>query len=187
MVVWKHGAAPEFSQFAMTDKEQSAMGDLTTVQQAATHGLHQIEGAIIRLLSSNPQGLRNSEIADMLNLRSEFRGGQRNYLTHSVLGGLLAKGEVVQDHETKLYKLADFQKAAQGIAQQGLHLIEDAILTLLRSNPQGLRNSEIADMLNLRSEFRGGQRNYLTHSVLGGLLAKGEVVQDCESKLYTKR
>ena len=163
------------------------MSNMTTIQQVASEGLHQIEDAIIRLLSNNPQGLRNSEIAEMLNLQSEFRGGQRNYLTHSVLGGLLANGEVVQDRENKLYKLADFQKAAQGIAQQGLRLVEDAILMLLRSNPQGLRNSEIAEMLNLQSEFRGGQRNYLTHSVLGGLLAKGEVVQDCESKLYTKR
>ena len=79
------------------------MGNMTTVQQAASEGLHQIEDAIIRLLLNNPQGLRNSEIADMLNLRSEFRGGQRNYLTHSVLGGLLSKGKVTQDRETKLY------------------------------------------------------------------------------------
>ena len=181
------GRPQMFCQLDMVDKEQSAMGNITTIQQVASEGLHQIEDAISRLLSNNPQGLRNSEIAEMLNLQSEFRGGQRNYLTHSVLGGLLTKGEVVQDHETKLYKLADFQMAAQGIAQQGLHLVEDAILMLLRSNPQGLRNSEIAEMLILQSEFRGGQRNYLTHSVLGGLLAKGEVVQDCESKLYTKR
>ena len=64
---------------------------------------------------------------------------------------------------------------AREIAQEGLRQIEEAMLQLLENNPQGLRNSEIADLLNLRSDFRGGQRNYLTYSVLGGLLASGKL------------
>ena len=56
-----------FCQLDMVDKEQSAMGNITTIQQVASEGLHQIEDAISRLLSNNPQGLRNSEIAEMLN------------------------------------------------------------------------------------------------------------------------
>ncbi len=69
-------------------------------------------------------------------------------------------------------------------AQLGLHLIEDAILRLLTRNPQGLRNVEIADMLNLNSEFRGKRQNYLTWSMLGNLYAEGKVTQDRGTKLW---
>ena len=65
--------------------------------------------------------------------------------------------------------------AAKELAQEGLLNIEDAIVRLLESNPQGLRNSEIAEALSLRSDFRGNQQNYITYSVLGGLIAQGRV------------
>ena len=41
-------------------------------------------------------------------------------------------------------------------------------------------------MLGLRSSFKGGHKNHLTHSVLGGLLTRGQVEQDEATKLYTK-
>lgn len=76
--------------------------------------------------------------------------------------------------------------AARVLAQEGLRHIEQAILMLLEANPQGLRNSQVADKLGLRSSIRDGQRNYLTYSVLGGLMARGAVVQDQRTKLFTK-
>ena len=75
---------------------------------------------------------------------------------------------------------------AREIAQEGLRQIEEAMLRLLENNPQGLRNSEIADLLNLRPDFRGGQRNYLTYSVLGGLLASGKIAWNQKTKVFTK-
>lgn len=59
------------------------------------------------LLDTHPNGLRNSQIADLLGLRSSIRDGQRNYLTYSVLGGLMAGGEVVQNRETKVFSKAE--------------------------------------------------------------------------------
>lgn len=44
--------------------------------------------------------------------------------------------------------------AARVLAQEGLRHIEQAILMLLDDNPQGLRNSQIADLLGLRSSIR---------------------------------
>jgi hypothetical protein len=76
--------------------------------------------------------------------------------------------------------------APRVLAQEGLRHIEQAILMLLEAHPDGQRNSQIADLLGLRSSIRDGQRNYLTYSVLGGLMAGGEVVQDQETKLFTK-
>ena len=76
--------------------------------------------------------------------------------------------------------------AVRLLAQEGLRHIEQAILMLLEANPQGLRNSQIADALGLRSSIRSGQRNYLTYSVLGGLMERGEVVQDPEAKIFAK-
>ena len=79
------------------------MSSESTAQQKALSGLLLIEEAILELLSENPQGLRNSEIARLLNLQSDFRGSQRNYLTYSVLGGLLANNRVSRDDETRLF------------------------------------------------------------------------------------
>ena len=76
--------------------------------------------------------------------------------------------------------------AARVLAQEGLRHIERAILMLLEAHPAGLRNSQIADLLGLRSSIRDGQRNYLTYSVLGGLMARGEVVQNRETKVFGK-
>jgi hypothetical protein len=72
------------------------------------------------------------------------------------------------------------------IAQLGLRQIESAVLRLLSSNPQGLRNVEIANGLGLKSEFEGRDRNYLTFSVLGILLDKHEVFRDLDRKVYLR-
>ena len=70
--------------------------------------------------------------------------------------------------------------ATRNIAQEGLRKIENAILELLERNPEGLSNVEIADSLDLRSDFLGGSRNYLTYSVLGGLLRQEKVRREGE-------
>ena len=69
--------------------------------------------------------------------------------------------------------LMNIDSDSQTLAQEGLRQIETAILRLLEASPQGLRNSEIAESLGLRSDFQGRQKDYLTYSILGGLLARG--------------
>ena len=154
-------------------------------RQMASVGLRGIEDAILSLLSRNPQGLRNSEIATALGLRSDVQGSQRNYLTYSVLGGLLAQDKIARDPETKLFTTTDVNRAEVESAIGGLRQIEGAILSLLSRNSQGLRNSEIANALDLRSDVQGSQRNYLTYSVLGGLLAQNKVARDPETRFFT--
>ena len=156
-------------------------------REVAREGLRQIEDAILRLLEDNPNGLRNLDITNLLSLHSDFRGGRRNFLTYSVLGGLLADGRVEWDQETKIFTKANTSATEQEVAQDGLRQIEDAILQLLEQRPQGLRNFEIAELLGLVSDFRGSQRNYLTYSVLGGLLASEKVAWNQETNLFTKK
>ncbi len=160
--------------------------DDRAARDMAQVGLRLIEDAIMVLLSAHPEGLRNSEVAELLDLRSGFRGRQKDYLTYSVLGGLLAQGRVAWDAETKIFTTASGGVHELHLAQTGLRQLEDAILALLELNTQGLRNSEIAEFLNLRSSFKGRQQDYLTYSVLGGLLARGTVSRDERTKLYTK-
>ena len=79
------------------------MNDDVNARQIAQDGLQRVEEAILKLLDSNPQGLRNTQVADLLDLRSDFRGRQRDYLTYSVLGGLIAKGKAYWDQQTKIF------------------------------------------------------------------------------------
>jgi hypothetical protein len=72
-------------------------------------------------------------------------------------------------------------------AQAGLKQIQEAIVALLKRQPNGLRNAEIAEALSLRSDFRGRQKDYLTYSVLGGLIHQGRVGWNQETKRFTAR
>ncbi|MEJ5366542.1 MAG: hypothetical protein WHS86_15720 [Desulfosoma sp.] len=60
-------------------------------------------------------------------------------------------------------------------AQKALSLLKEAILALLAENPGGLTNAEIADMLDIRSDYKGSQKDYLSWSVLGLLLNEGKI------------
>lgn len=62
------------------------------------------------------------------------------------------------------------EKAAKARAD-----LEEAILEYLKERPEGAINNQIARDLGLESDFEGRQKNYLSYSVLGGLLARGLV------------
>jgi hypothetical protein len=71
-------------------------------------------------------------------------------------------------------------------ASQGLALLTEAILELLRAHPEGLRNTDIAKTLALESEHAGKQRDYLTYSILGLLLRERKInkVRNGANTLY---
>lgn len=52
----------------------------------------------------------------------------------------------------------------------GFENIRTAILALLKNNPQGLSNSEVAEFLGLRTGLDGRQKDYLTWSILQDLV-----------------
>lgn len=60
-------------------------------------------------------------------------------------------------------------------AQEGLSLIEGAIVSLLTQHEQGLSNAEIAAALKLETRGLRGQRNYLTWSILKKLESEGRI------------
>ena len=53
----------------------------------------------------------------------------------------------------------------------------------MAAESRGMRN--LADALGLRSDFNGSVKNYLTYSVLGGLVSQGKVSFDSQTKLFT--
>jgi hypothetical protein len=73
------------------------------------------------------------------------------------------------------------EKAAAGVAY-----IKDAILSYLAQHPEGLRHSEIFTALGLKSDYEGKQKNYLSWSVIGLLLAEQRVRYERQgsAKLY---
>jgi len=61
-------------------------------------------------------------------------------------------------------------------AQLGLGFVKDSIEELLKMNPDGLINAEIAHNLGLKSDHGGKQQDYLTYSALGILMNEGRIV-----------
>lgn len=55
-------------------------------------------------------------------------------------------------------------------AQEGVQLLKEAILETVSSHPEGLSNARIADLLGIRSDFEGKQRDYLSWSAIGLLV-----------------
>ncbi len=64
------------------------------------------------------------------------------------------------------------------LAAEGLKLIKEAILDLLKKHPEGIGNSEIAKKLKLESDFQGKQKNYITYSVLGLLIKENKIITE---------
>ena len=56
------------------------------------------------------------------------------------------------------------------LAQSGYENIKAAIIDLLRVTPNGLSNSEVAELLGLRTGLDGRQKDYLTWSILQDLV-----------------
>ena len=82
-----------------------------TSREKAIAGLTLLKEAIVGLLEHHPKGLRNAEIAEELDLRSDYLGSQKDYLSWSVLG-LLLNAEVVVRKDNKRYVLAPQGDAA---------------------------------------------------------------------------
>ncbi|MDE0147940.1 MAG: hypothetical protein OXM58_06175 [Rhodospirillaceae bacterium] len=79
------------------------MSDLLERSRAAKI---ELEECILELLCTCPSGLRNAEIAEALDLRSDFNGRQKDYLSYSLLGGLLKAGKIDRDQRTKLFTVS---------------------------------------------------------------------------------
>ena len=63
-------------------------------------------------------------------------------------------------------------------AQAGWRLLNEAILDLLANHPNGLGNAEIADQLEIRSNYLGKSKDFLSWSLLGMLLNEEKIVRD---------
>ena len=63
-------------------------------------------------------------------------------------------------------------------AQEGLGLLKEAIIELLEQNSSGLTNAEIAKSLEIRSDYKGSQKDYLSWSVLGLLMNEGIIKRE---------
>ena len=61
----------------------------------------------MELLNLHKNGLSNAQISRELRLESDSKGGQKNFLTYSLLGGLLRQKKVEKCEHTKVYTLSN--------------------------------------------------------------------------------
>ena len=93
-------------------------------------------------------------------------------------GGLLTNTVVPGGVATKRRDSVVIPDGSLERAQLGLELLKTAVMDLVRSNPRGVTNSDVASLLGLRSDYRGRQKDYLSYSVLGLLLREGRIRRD---------
>jgi len=58
---------------------------------------------------------------------------------------------------------------------QAVRSLKQAILTYLSVHSEGATNAEIAEDLQLRSDFEGNSKDYLSYSLLGLLISESKV------------
>jgi hypothetical protein len=75
---------------------------------------------------------------------------------------------------------------AKDRAQEGLRLLKNAIVESLRNHPEGLTNAQLADQLELRSDYLGKHKGFLTWSVLGLLLNEKQISRKGRSYFVKK-
>jgi len=69
-------------------------------------------------------------------------------------------------------------------AQVGLNLLKEAVLEFAKANPKGIKNSDTASLLGLRSDYGGGAKDYLSYSILGMLMREGKLAREGSSKRH---
>lgn len=69
-------------------------------------------------------------------------------------------------------------------AQLGLTFLKAAVHDLARANKGGIKNSDAASLLGLRSDYRGKQKDYLSYSILGLLLREGKVIRERDTNRH---
>jgi hypothetical protein len=66
-------------------------------------------------------------------------------------------------------------KSSKERAHAAVGELKDAILDYLATHPDGVSHIQLVDDLELRSDYEGGSKNYLSWSILGLLIADGKV------------
>ena len=99
-------------------------------------------------------------------------------------GGLLTNAVVPSGLGGKSRKNIVVPQGCIERAQLGLQLLKTSVHELAKANPSGIKNSDAASLLGLRSDYRGRQKDYLSYSVLGLLLREGKMVREAESKKH---
>lgn len=76
-----------------------------TRQQKAAEGVKYLKDAILDYLGERPDGVRHADIVTDLGLACDYEGGQKNYLSFSIIGILLAERKVRYERQggRKLY------------------------------------------------------------------------------------
>ena len=70
------------------------------------------------------------------------------------------------------------QIALRTRAEAALSDILEIVVALVRGSPEGLRNSDVAQMLGLETDVNGGQRIHFTHAVLNKLVRDGHLKRE---------
>ena len=60
-------------------------------------------------------------------------------------------------------------------AQLGLEFLKSAVVQMVKANPSGVTNSDVASLLGLRSDYNGKQKDYLSYSILGLLIRENKI------------
>jgi len=63
-----------------------------------------------------------------------------------------------------------------------VEMLKEAVLEVLLAHPEGLRHADIVNILDIRSDYLGKQKNYLSWSVVGLLINAGKIRR--EGNLY---
>ncbi len=147
-------------------------------------------------VDSSPKGRRIQEIREAGEepvsqiMISGLSDGQAYLLEAQLIGafgtestGGILTNQVIPggEHRTSRVQVT-IPWGAQERAAAGRELLCDAVLDLVKCNPQGVTNADVASVLALRSDHQGGAKDYLTYSIIGILLARNLLTK--EGKRY---
>lgn len=70
-------------------------------------------------------------------------------------------------------------------SQQAIALLKGAIYSILKNNPNGLKNCQIGQMLGIHKGHGNQHAGHIARTLLETMQAEGTVRQSKESKLWT--
>ena len=132
------------------------------IQEIRSQGLEPIVELLVKDLTE-PEALRIE--AELIAAFGTIREGG------CLVNQVVPSGRIVRGRRRQLV----VPLGVRDKAQIGLQLLKDAVLELARANPEGVTNADCASVLGLRSDYKGGSKDYLSFSILGLLIREGRL------------
>lgn len=142
------------------------------------------KGQVIQSIHDQGSKVLHSILVDNLSEESALRVEAELIAAFGVRsqGGLLTNRVQPNPDNIRIRAKVNLPEGCYERAQNALEMLKSSVLELTEANPTGVKNSDVAKLLGLQSDYGGGSKDYLSYSILGVLMREGKIIRTAQGR-----